>query len=178
MRQIIRPVELKNRVEAIATEISSLMVRSCAGTGDDLDPVVVIGILSGGAFITTDLIRLLLVPAILGWARVQSYRGTQKAVPGDLHVEMLLDWNADLGGRRVLIVDDVLETGSTLSAVLDRVAEFCPRSVETMTLLRKPCKDRRIEPTYFGFDVPDQWVLGYGLDHDGLFRDLPGIWVL
>lgn len=178
MKQIIQQEQLDARLADLGTEISSQMVKTCQGTEDDLDAVIVVGVLSGGAFLTIDLIRMLSVPAILGWVRVESYRCTTKAVQGNLRVDALFDWNADFSGRRVLVVDDILDTGSTMAAVVHHIAGLGPRSIQTVTLLRKPCKDREVVLDYVGFDIPDQFVVGDGLDHDGLYRDLPGVWVL
>ena len=178
MKQIIQPELLTERVRELADEISSHMVKSRTPVEGNQDMLIVLGVLTGGAFLTVDLVRLLTVPAILGWVRVESYRGVEKRVQGPLRVDMLVDWNTDFNGRRVLIVDDILDTGSTMEAVVRHIARFDPRSIETVTLLRKPFVGERVGLDYVGFDVPDHFVIGSGLDYDGLFRDLPGVWVL
>jgi len=179
MNQIIMPSTLAGRVRELATEISETMSKSVRLLSPgDIDPVIVIGILSGGAIFTADLIRLLDTPTVLAWATAQSYKGIKKELLGPPRVDLIVDWNSGFTDRRILIVDDIVETRLTMLAVVEHVARFDPRSIQTVALLRKPCFDPQIEVDYVGFDVSNDFVVGYGLDYDGLYRDLPGIWVL
>lgn len=139
---------------------------------------MVIGVLSGGVFFLADLLRVMSLDMVLGWAIARSYQGEVKVVEGPPEVELVLDWNCSIEGRRILIVDDIIDEGDTLSAVVDVVSELSPASITTVTLLRK-LRPRKIDPSFSGFNIQDrQFVVGSGMDKDGLYRDLPGIWTL
>jgi len=181
MRQILNQYEVAERTIAIAHEISSQFHQ--LSEPPDRTPLVVIGILSGGAMFSVDLVRVFGFAVSLGWAKVQSYRGSTSTSEGPPAVQMLLDWNMDLHGKNVLIVDDILETGATLSAVMDAVRELKPLGIQTAVLLRKPNSmnargSPRPIPDYVGFDIGRGFVVGHGLDYDGRFRHLPGVWIL
>ena len=93
---------------------------------------------------------------------------------------MLRPLPGDLAGRRVLLVDDILDGGATLAHLAEGIRAQCPVSLQTCVLLRKDRPDLadRIVPDYVGFDVPNEFVVGYGLDFDGLYRNLPDVCVL
>ncbi len=135
-------------------------------------PLTVLGLMNGGLFFLADLARgLPLETRVESW-RVQSYAGRKSGgvVKGLAHCA------GDFAGRRVVIVDDILDTGLTLAAVRRRVEELGAARVEACVLLRK--KRRRAVPVraeWVGFDIPDRFVVGYGLDDDGRYRALPSI---
>jgi hypoxanthine phosphoribosyltransferase len=178
MRQVISQFLIIQAMKRMADEISSRYRLPCEGDRQGSDEVpVIIGVLSGGAITTCDLVRLLTIPSILGWVQVQSYKGTSKFVHGPLPVHLLLDMDVNLTGRQVVVVDDILETGATMSEVVRHISRFDPLSIETAVLLRKHAVVPRMDVDYVGFDVPDEFFIGSGLDIDGRFRHLAGVWV-
>lgn len=138
--------------------------------------LTIVGIMSGAILFVADLIRTLTPSIRLETLNASSYRGTT-TTPGQL----VLNTEAvpSLKDRHVLIVDDILDTGQTLRAVSDDLASHHPASLKSAVLLWKSDRtENGLTPDYFGFDIPDRFVVGYGLDHDGQFRNLPDICVL
>lgn len=136
-------------------------------------PLTVLGVLTGSVILLADLIRHIDLPLKVGLVQASSYRG-MTTTSGDL--ELNLDFMPDITDRDVLLLDDILDTGQTLQSLVERVRELNPRSVRTAVLLWK--KDRTtldIKPDYNCFQIPDQFVVGYGLDYDDQFRNLPHI---
>jgi hypoxanthine phosphoribosyltransferase len=137
--------------------------------------MVVVALLNGTVMFLGDLIRNLLLPLRLDFIGVSSYgAGTES---GDLIFTKEL--RLDVHGRDVLLVDDILDTGKTLSRVLDKLRTLKPRRIKTCMLLDKP--DRRVEQVkadYVGFEIPDVFVVGYGLDYAERYRNLPFVGVL
>jgi hypoxanthine phosphoribosyltransferase len=132
---------------------------------------VVIGVLTGSMVLLADLIRRIDLPLEVGLVQARSYRGAA-TTPGELaiHAELL----PEVRGRDVLLVDDIFDTGRTLAALLAQLGQLGPRSLRTAVLLRKA--ERRqvaIEPDYVVFDIPNVFVVGYGLDYQDRFRHLP-----
>jgi len=140
-------------------------------SGRDL---VIVALLHGTVLFLADLVRHLPIPLRLDFLGVSSYRGGTR--PGRL--EITRDLRLDVGGREVLIVDDILDTGRTLEAVTTAVRKFRPKQVRTCVLLDKPSRrERPIGADYVGFRIPDVFVVGYGMDHDERFRNLPFVGV-
>jgi len=134
-------------------------------------PVTVVGVLTGSIVLVADLIRRLDGPVRVGMVWASSYRGTATS-PGRL--ELRLDLLPDLEGQRVIVVDDIFDTGRTLEALVGELSRRGAAEVRSMVLLRKLGRaEVAIEPDYVGFDIPDRFVVGYGLDFDGAWRHLP-----
>ncbi|QDT52598.1 Hypoxanthine phosphoribosyltransferase [Caulifigura coniformis] len=139
-------------------------------------PLTVIGILTGSIMLVTDLMRRIDVPHKLGLVAASSYRG-DATVAGALKVD--LSELPDLAGRHVLVIDDIFDTGRTMSSIVERVKEFAPLSVKSVVLLWKKSRmEVAIGPDYFAFEIPDEFVVGYGLDLDDEYRHLPYIGVV
>lgn len=138
--------------------------------------LTVIGILTGSLMFMSDLLRRIPLPLKLDCISVASYHG-QMQTTGEVVFKELTP--PDVGGRDVLIVDDILDTGHTLTAVRERLEPTNPRSIRVCVLLRKR-KQRHLEVTadYIGFDIDDQFVVGYGLDFRERYRNLPYLGVL
>ncbi|MCZ2343823.1 MAG: hypoxanthine phosphoribosyltransferase [Bacteroidales bacterium] len=139
-------------------------------------PITVIGVLTGSIIFLTDLIRQLNLPLRIGLIQASSYRG-QATVPGKLYIhdEML----PDVRGRHLLLLDDILDTGQTLTRVVDHLRECGAVSVRTCVLLRKIGRQSvPFEPDFCGFPIPDKFVVGYGLDFNDDYRHLPFIGIL
>ena len=135
--------------------------------------LVVIAVLHGGLVFAADLIRRLDLPLRLGVVLASSYRGAATA-PGSL--QLLLEPTSDVAGRHVLLVDDILDTGRTLTRLREQLLARGPRSVRTAALLDKPSRRAvPIEADFRGLVIPDLFVVGYGLDWNERYRNLPDI---
>lgn len=138
----------------------------------DKDPVL-IGVLKGGFVFLADLVRALAMPVMLDFVRVCSY-GPATESCGELC--LVHDVTMPVAGRHVIVVDDILDTGLSLSFIIARMHEKEPASLRTCVLLDKPAGRRvPIEADYVGFTVPDEFVIGYGLDLNERYRELPDI---
>lgn len=137
--------------------------------------LVIVSLLNGTVMFLADLIRNLSLPLRLDFIGVSSYGGGTES----RELVFTKELRIDVRGREVLLVDDILDTGKTLSAVLKKLRALKPRRIRTCVLLDKP--DRRIEQVradYVGFTIPNEFVVGYGLDYAERYRNLPFIGVL
>jgi hypoxanthine phosphoribosyltransferase len=167
MRVLIPEDQIRQRVDEIAAQIA----RAYAG-----QPLTIVGVLTGCLVFLADLIRRLDLPLKIALVQASSYRGAT-TTPGQLHVQDEL--LPDLKGRHILLIDDILDTGRTLHHMVNHLRGLGTASVRTAVLLRK--KDRQevaIEPDFIGFTIPNEFVVGYGLDYDDEHRNLPFIGVL
>jgi hypoxanthine phosphoribosyltransferase len=134
-------------------------------------PLTVVGVLTGSIVLVSDLIRRLEGPVRVSMVWASSYRGTATR-PGRL--EMRLDQLPDLSGQDVLVVDDIFDSGRTLEALLAELRGRGAARVRSLVLLRKQGRSEvTITPDFVGFEIPDLFVVGYGLDFDGAWRHLP-----
>ncbi len=132
--------------------------------------LLLVGVLKGAVMVMADLARSLGRSADMDWMAVSSY-GSGTTSSGV--VRILKDLDADLDGRHVLIVEDILDSGLTLSWLIKNLSSRNPASVEVFTLLRKPDAQKvQINPRYIGFDIPNEFVVGYGLDYAERYRNL------
>jgi hypoxanthine phosphoribosyltransferase len=166
--QILLPAE---RIQARVAELARQMAADYQGR-----PVTIIGVLTGCLMFLADLVRHLDLPIRIAFLQASSYRG-EAVVPGQLRVDPGL--LPDLRGRHVLLLDDILDTGQTLSRVCEHLRGLGIASLRTAVLLRKVGRQRLpVEPDYCGFEIPDAFVIGYGLDYNDEFRHLPHIAML
>lgn len=143
------------------------------GDGQDL---LLITVLKGAVLFVTDLARAIGHPTQLEFMAVSSY-GSGTSSSGV--VRILKDLDRDINGRHVLIVEDIIDSGLTLSWLLKNLASRNPASLKVVTLVRKPDAIRvEVDVAWTGFDVPNEFVVGYGLDYDERYRDLPYIGIL
>ena len=159
--------QLKQRVEQLAAEIN----RDYAG-----QELMLISVLRGSFVFMADLVRELTVPCTVDFMAVSSY-GSGTSSSGQ--VQITKDLSEDISGRHILVVEDILDSGNTLSYLLELLRARKPASLRLCTLLDKP--ERRIKPVqldYTGFSIPDAFVVGYGLDYDEHYRNLPYIGIL
>ncbi len=134
-------------------------------------PLTVIGVLTGSVVLVADLIRLLEMPLRVGVVQASSYRGATTS-PGELVINSEL--MPDIQDRDVLLVDDIFDTGNTLEGLTTRMCEMGAKSVRSIVLLRKEGRQEvSLEPDYVGFSIPDEFVVGYGLDYQDAYRNLP-----
>jgi hypoxanthine phosphoribosyltransferase len=142
----------------------------------DRDDLVLVGVLKGAVMFMTDLARALTVPVQMEFMAVSSY-GSATSSSGV--VRILKDLDRDIAGRHVLIVEDIIDSGLTLSWLLKNLESRSPASLEVCTLLRKPDAVKVEVPVrYVGFEIPNEFVVGYGLDYAERYRDLPYIGTL
>lgn len=140
------------------------------------NPPILVGVLKGAIMVVADLARRIELPIETDWMAVSSYGSGTKSSGV---VRILKDLSADISGRDVLIVEDIIDSGLTLSWLLSNLRSRGPRSVEICTLLRKPEAARvEIDVKYVGFDIPNEFVIGYGLDFAEKYRNLPYVGVL
>ena len=153
--------QISDRIADIAAEIDE------AYQGRDL---LLVGVLNGAVMVMADLARALSIHANMDWMAVSSY-GSGTTSSGV--VRILKDLDGDVEGRDILIVEDILDSGLTLSWLLKNLRSRKPASIEIFTLLRKPDAVKvDVEPRYVGFDIPNEFVVGYGLDYAQRFRNL------
>lgn len=166
VRALISAVRLRARVRALGRTIGRDY------RGKDL---VLVGVLQGSFIFMADLARAIPLPLSCDFLRVSSYAGTKTA--GAVRFE--LDLKRSVKGRHVLLVEDIIDTGHTAQRVIAEIRKRRPASVRLCTLLHKPAGSRvKVPIEYVGFTVPDRFVVGYGLDHDGVHRNLPYVGVL
>jgi hypoxanthine phosphoribosyltransferase len=162
----------RERIARRVREMAGEIERTYAS---DLDAgLTLVTILSGSLIFLADLIRCLPLRMKIGLITVSSYKGTRPTSP-----RVLQQLTTDVRGSHVLLVDDILDTGGTLRLVRDQLLPAGPKSIRTCVLLRKPAKAPPDVPADFvGFDVEDVFVVGYGLDYNDHYRNLPDIAVL
>lgn len=158
------PDELDARMKELATEIDA------AYAGKDL---LLVGVLNGAVMVMADLARRMTIHCDMDWMAVSSYgSGTQSSGV----VRILKDLSTDIVDRHVLVVEDIIDTGLTLSYLLSNLQSRNPASLEVMTMFRKPSvRNSKVAARWTGFDIPDEFVVGYGLDYDGRYRNLTGL---
>jgi hypoxanthine phosphoribosyltransferase len=164
---IVASDELQRRVQELAAQISSDYA------GKDL---LLIGVLKGAIFFLADFMRALSIECEVDFMAISSYGSSTKSSGV---VRILKDLDAAIEGRHVLIVEDIVDSGLTLAYLLRNLAGRNPASLEVCALLRKPVsRDVELEARYVGFEIPDKFVVGYGLDHAERYRALPYVAVL
>lgn len=162
----------EERIERRVGELSARISRDHA----DADPLVMVGILKGAFIFLADLARRLEIPRRIEFMALSSYHGSEKEAGP---VRVLMDLRTSIEGKHVLVVEDIVDTGETLSYLQETLDARAPASLETCALVRKRTeRPERPEVTYVGFEIPDEWVVGYGLDYRERFRTLPYIGVL
>jgi len=165
----------EDEIRAKTTELGAKVGRDYAGALDGKD-LLLVTVLKGAVMFVTDLARAIPLPTQLEFMAVSSY-GSATSSSGV--VRILKDLDRDIAGRDVLIVEDIVDSGLTLSWLLRNLATRHPRSLRVCTLLRKPEAVRTdVDIDYIGFDIPNEFVVGYGLDYAERYRDLPYIGTL
>jgi len=156
--------EIARRVEAMGEEISEVF--------DPEDDLLVLGLLKGSFIFLADLVRHIRVPLQVDFLVASSY-GSAEVSSGD--VRLLYDPGASLEGRAVIVVEDIVDSGTTLARVIPMLEERGPRSLDVCALLHKRLTTSAPEPRWVGFDAPCEFLVGYGLDYGEHFRHLPYI---
>lgn len=166
---LVPEAQLQARIRDLGAEIS----RDYEGQEADL---LLLCILRGGVMFLTDLMRCITVPHAIDFMAISSYSvGVRKSTG---QVRIALDLSQSIEGRHVLVVEDIVDTGHTIAAVLELLEARRPASLKICTLLDKSVRREVVVPIhYVGFDIPDKFVFGYGLDIDEYYRNLPFIGV-
>ncbi|MFC7341117.1 hypoxanthine phosphoribosyltransferase [Saccharopolyspora griseoalba] len=165
---LISERQIKDKVSELAKQVDDDHPQS----GD----LLLVGVLKGAVMFMTDFARALPHPAQLEFMAVSSY-GSSTSSSGV--VRILKDLDRDIAGKNVVVVEDIIDSGLTLSWLLKNLASRNPASLEVCTLLRKPDAVQVDVPVrYVGFDIPNEFVVGYGLDYAERYRDLPYIGTL
>jgi len=161
----------EKQIETRVRELGELISRDYSGKNP-----VVIGILKGSLIFMSDLIRRLTIPLNIDYVAVSSYgRSTDSSGV----VRIVKDLDEPIEGRHVLVVEDIVDTGLTLRYLLDNLQSRRPLSVAVCVLLDKPSRRKvDIKPDYCGFEIPDEFVVGYGLDYAENYRNMPFIGIL
>ncbi|NKQ58349.1 hypoxanthine phosphoribosyltransferase [Amycolatopsis sp. K13G38] len=168
---LVTEQQIQDKINELAKQIAADYEREGV-TGD----LLLVGVLKGAIMFMTDFARALPIPAQLEFMAVSSY-GSATSSSGV--VRILKDLDRDIAGKHVLIVEDIVDSGLTLSWLLKNLASRNPASLEVCSLLRKPEAVKVDVPVrYVGFDIPNEFVVGYGLDYAERYRDLPYIGTL
>jgi len=170
LEEVLVPEDLlQKRIAELGAKISEDFQHS--------DQLVLICILRGGVMFLTDLMRRISVPHAVEFMAVSSYGAGSRATTGQ--VRITLDLNMNIHDKDVILVEDIIDSGHTLSSVLDFLAARKPRTLNVCTLLDKTeRREVHVPVRYVGFQIPNKFVFGYGLDLDELYRNLPFVGVV
>lgn len=139
--------------------------------------LLLVCVLKGGVMFLTDLMRQISIPHSVDFMAISSYGGGVRESSGRVRIDM--DLTQDIAGKHILIVEDIVDSGHTLQYILNLLATRDPASVRICALLSKPSRRQvPIQLDYVGFEIPDKFVFGYGLDLDEVFRNLPFVGVV
>ena len=162
--------------EALRTRIQELADTVSQHYRDGDDDLILLGILKGAVYFITDFARALSIPSQVEFMAVSSYGN---AATSSGVVRILKDLDRDIEGKDVLIVEDIIDSGLTLSWLLRNLSNRKPNSLKVVTLLRKPeAVKAKVDLLDVGFDIPNEFVIGYGLDYAERYRDLPYVGTL
>jgi hypoxanthine phosphoribosyltransferase len=154
---------IKNRV----AQLGAMITNDLKG-----EPVVVVGVLKGAFMFTADLVRTIKSPVVVDFIGCSSYSGTKSTGT----VRITHDLSTDITGKHVLLVEDIVDTGRTLDYLLRILSQRAPKSLRLCALLDKPeAREVPVKVDYYGFSIANEFVIGYGLDLDQRFRELPFI---
>ena len=165
-RKYITESTLEKRIAELASQINS----DFAGK-----EVICVGVLNGAFIFAADLFRRIDLKARITFIKLASYTGTSSS--GE--IRELIGWNEDLKGKSVIIIEDIVDTGITLEHTVDNLIIRNVKEISIVTLLLKPAAyKKKIKIDYVGFEIPNDFVVGYGLDYNGEGRNLPAVYSL
>ena len=171
MPEVAEELIAGEQIEEKVCELGKRITQDYAGEG-----LLLVGVLRGAVVVMGDLMRCIDLPCEIDFMDISSY-GSGTSSSGV--VRILKDLEEDITGRHVLIVEDIIDTGLTLSYLRRSLLTRGPASLEICALVTKPSRRRvELDVKYLGFEVPDEFVVGYGLDYAGAYRNLPDICVL
>ena len=165
-REFITEEQIHNRVKELAVQINSELA------GKD---VVFLGILNGAFLFAADLFRQINLEARISFIKLASYQGTTSQGL----IKELIGWNEDIKNKTVVVIEDIVDTGNTLERIVDELVIRKASEIRIAALLYKPeAYKKEIHLHYIGFEIPNNFVVGYGLDYDGYGRNLPSVYTL
>ena len=165
-RTYLQEEEILRRVKAVADEINRDM--------EGKNPLL-IAVLNGSFIFAADLMREITIPCEISFVKLASYQGTTST--GE--IKEVVGLNEDIAGRPVIIVEDIVDTGRTMRSMLDTLGTRNPASIDICTLLLKPGKlEEQLDIKYVAFEIPNDFIVGYGLDYDQQGRQLRDIYTL
>ncbi len=166
-RVLLTADQVQQRMGEIAAEID----RDYAGRD-----LLLVGVLNGAVMVMADLSRALTIHCRMDWMAISSYGSGTKSSGV---VRILKDLSTDISGVDVLVVEDIIDTGLTLSYLISNLRSRGPASLKVMTAFRKPdAVQNAVDVSYAGFDIPNEFVVGYGLDYNGRYRNLRSVGTL
>lgn len=161
----------EEQIKAKVKEIGELITKDYQGKS-----LFIVAVLKGSSLFMADLVRNINLPLVFDFMAVSSY-GASTSSSGV--VRIIKDLDASIEGKDILIVEDIIDSGLTLSYLVENLKSRNPGSLKIATLLNKPERRKtQVEVNYCGFDIPDKFVVGYGLDYDEKYRNLPFIGIL
>lgn len=166
-RVLIAEADIRRRVTELARRIDADYA--------DADELLLVGVLRGAFIFLADLARQLEIPHRVDFIALSSYESGSTFAGG---VRLIMDSRISVSGRHVLVIEDILDSGRTLAYLLETFAARHPASLRSCALVRKPGQEVDVDLDYLGFDIPDEWVVGYGLDYGDRYRTLPYIGVV
>jgi hypoxanthine phosphoribosyltransferase len=167
LRPLISARRIKKRVAELAAAIS----------GDQRDaPLTLVIVLKGATVFAADLMRQITVPFVIDFVRASSYRNAARSSG---KVELSDEERLDIAGHHVIVVEDIVDTGLTISALIAALQKLGPQSLDVCALIHKHVDGAQpVEIRYKGFDIPDRFVVGYGMDYAESYRNLAGVYRL
>src|SRR5664279_2695760 len=157
---------IQQRIEELAKQVNSEL----AGK-----EVVFLGILNGAFLFAADLFRRIDFPARISFVKLASYQGTRSSGS----IKELIGWNEDINNKTIVVVEDIVDTGNTLERIVDELVIRKAADIKIAAMLYKPAAyTKKIPLDYIGFEIPNDFVVGFGLDYDGFGRNLPSVYTL
>lgn len=165
-REFITQEQIQRRVSELASRINDDM------KGKD---VVFLGILNGAFLFAADLFRRIEIDARISFVKLASYKGTSSSGS----IKELIGWNEDIMNKSVVVIEDIVDTGNTLERILGEISIRKAKEVKIATMFFKPeACNKNIHLDYVGMEIPDNFVIGYGLDYNGYGRNYPSVYTL
>jgi hypoxanthine phosphoribosyltransferase len=165
-REYLSEKTIQQRIDELATQINSEL----AGK-----EVVFLGILNGAFLFAADLFRRIEFPARISFVKLASYQGTSSSGT----IKELIGWNEDIKDKTIVVIEDIVDTGNTLERIVGELVIRKAAEVRIAAMLYKPdAYTKSIPLDYIGFEIPNDFVVGYGLDYDGFGRNLPAVYTL
>jgi len=165
-REFITEEAIQSRIEELAEKINNDLA------GKD---VVFLGILNGAFLFAADLFRRIKIEARISFVKLASYEGTSSSGT----IKELIGWNEDIRNKTIVIIEDIVDTGNTLDRIVDEIVIRKAAEIRIAALLFKPeAYTKSISLDYVGFEIPDNFVVGFGLDYNGFGRNLPSVYTL
>jgi hypoxanthine phosphoribosyltransferase len=165
-RELITEESLQDRIKELARQVNNDLTAK---------EVVFLGILNGAFLFAADLFRHIDLQSKISFVKLASYEGTKSSGT----IKELIGWNEDIKGKTIVVIEDIVDTGNTLERIVDELIIRKVKEVRIATMLFKPAAYTKDIPLdYIGFEIPNDFVVGYGLDYDGYGRNLPSVYTL